>query len=112
MKKLKPSSALLIILLAQGNILAHKFHSLQKIDGMKIEKDAKKISLPYSAKQGMASFRDGSKLVVKKVFVSFSDLSEWVFVVPLNLSAAFADAARFEFNKFRLVWFGCCMRAS
>lgn len=112
MKKLKPASALLIVLLAQGNILAHKFHALQKNDEMKLEKDAKKISASYSLKQGMASFRDGSKLAVKKVSVGFSYLNEWVFVVPLNLSAAFADAARFEFNKFRLVWFGCCMRAS
>ena len=31
-----------------------------------------------------------------------------IFVSPVNLSTVFADAARFEFSKFRLMLFGCC----
>ncbi len=107
MKIIKPITALAIVLFAQANVFSYNFFSLKNSE-IKLEKDDKKIVKQSPKKQAMARLRDTSKLVVTKISVENSQPSSEIFVSPVNLSTVFADAARFEFSKFRLMLFGCC----
>ncbi len=103
----KPITALAIVLFAQVNVFSYNFLSLKNSE-IKLEKDDKKIVKQSPKKQAMARIRDTGKLVVTKISVENSQPSSEILIPRINSSAAFEDAARFAFGKFRLMLFGCC----
>jgi len=107
MKKIKPSSALLIVIFAQVNIFAYNYFALKNRAEMKLEKDNKKIVTTPLTKQIIARMGSNVKLVNQKIlqenFAKFQQFFVWFF----NF-VKFEILTSHNYSRLRLLLFGCC----
>lgn len=102
---LKSVTALVIVFLGQSNFFSHRYSYLtEKLNHKKdhqVELEDKKTV----AKQGVSRFSDNSKVGVRRIFLK--NFPQNIQVLT-NFTTVLKDVAQLEFNKFRLMLFGCC----
>lgn len=106
MKKIKSSSALLIVLFAQVNIFAYNYFALKNSAEMKLEKDNKKTVTTTFAKQIMARMVSNTKLITQKILQENFTKFWQFFVQPFNFVKLKSLPGQ-NYSKFRLLWYGC-----
>ena len=107
MKKIKSSSALLIVVFAQANIFAYNYFALKNSAEIKLEKDNKKIVTMPLGKQTLARMGRNIKLITQKTLQKNFDKFQQFFVQSFNFVKLKILTSQ-NYSKFRLLWFGCC----
>ncbi len=107
MKKIKSSSALLIVLFAQANIFAYNYFALKNSAEIKLEKDNKKMVTMPLGKQTLARMDNNTKLITQKTLQENFDKLQQFFVQSFNFVNLKILTSQ-NYSKFRLLWFGCC----
>lgn len=108
MKKLKPASALLIVLLAQINIFTYNYFAAKHGAEMKVEKDNKKIITSSIFKQVMARIRGRFRFIRKRILAKNLTYHQKISVRFFSFIKKIRGLIAYDYSKFRLLWFGCC----
>ncbi len=99
---IKVWSALAIVFIGQINYLhQHHDHKLQDF------KDAKKIVAQSPIKQLSARMRDIPKIVRKRILLKNYSFLGKIAIKLRNFILKSQNFTFFDFNNFRLIWFGC-----
>ena len=103
----KPLSVLAIVALGQINyFFQHHANSKKNFATYKENKDNKKIIAPNSEKQLSARMRN-LPAIISQIKILQNYLQEEIIqnkIITLEISRS----KNFDFNNFRLIWFGCC----